>query len=66
MMCDVCIISELEQAVFSQYGSQLASISRRGGGLEVTFTSGAQHSLQPVPRPGPATNNSVNWIKWDR
>ena len=61
----MCIISELEEAVFSQYG-QLASISRRGGGLEVTFTSGSQHSLQPVPRPGPASNNSVNWIKWDR
>ena len=50
--------------MFSQYGSQLASISRLGGGLEVTFTSGARHSLQQVARPGPATNNSVNWIKW--
>ena len=62
----VCIFSELEQAVFSQYSSQLASISRRGGGLEVTFTSGAQHSLQQVPRPTPVTSHSVNWIKWDQ
>ena len=50
--------------MFSQYGSQLASISRLGGGLEVSFTSGAQHSLQQVARPGPATRHSVNWIKW--
>ena len=63
MMCDVCIIAELEQAVFSQYGSQLGSISRRGGGLEVTFTSGAEHSLQPVARPGPASRHAVNWMK---
>ena len=60
----MCIISELEEAVFSQYG-QLASISRRGGGLEVTFTSGSQHSLQPVPLPGPATRLRVNWMKRD-
>ena len=56
------IISELEQAVFSQYGSQLASI-RRGGGLEVPFTSGAEHSLPPVARPGPASRHAVNWMK---
>ena len=66
MLCDVCIIAEVEQAVFSQYGSQLASISRRGGGLEVTFTSRSQHSLQQVPRPTPVTSHSVNWIKWDQ
>ena len=58
-----CVIAEVEQAVFSQYGSQLASISRLGGGLEVTFTSGAQHSLQQVARPGPATRHTVNWMK---
>ena len=56
------IFLDLEAKVFRMYG-KLTNIKRDGDGLLIDFGSDEQHKFQPVPRPGPAANNQVGWIR---